>query len=224
MAKKERLKAEGVKITTPEFRMSFPTLFEPRAAEGSDKKKYSVTMQFQIAATEKSKAEGRSVVDIQPLRDAVKAVLVEKYGADTTKWPAFGDGKGLIKLPFRSGTEQGKADSPGLGEGIIFVQASKNGDQIRPGVVDGSLKPITIPSDVYGGCYGRATINPYFWEFMGKFGVSFGLQNVQLIRDGERFGGGEAATDAFDAIPTPGGAQAVGAGAGAGKSSDPLGL
>lgn len=227
MIKKQRLKAESVKILTPEFQASFPNLFTPKAAPGSDKLKYSLVMLFQVKETAKSKAEGRKVVDIKPLKDAVSAVLAEKFGPDKSKWPPFGDGPGLFKLPFRSGEEPGKKDAAGLGEGIMFINATKNGDQIKPGIVhahagpDNRPAPLTVPTDFYGGCYARATVNPYFWEYMGRMGVSFGLQNVQKLRDGEPFGGGVAAENEFDAIQIPGGATPAGVVAATG---DPLGL
>lgn len=209
---KQRMKSEGVKIQTEEFRMSFPNLFTARAAKPGDKAKFGVTMQFQVLETEKSKKEGRKVVSVENLKEAVRNVLAEKFGADRSKWPPFGDKSGQIQVPFHDGAAHDKKDKPGLGEGIMFVAATKNADQVRPGVVDsvagpdGKPRPIVAPSDIYGGCYGRATINPYFWEYMGKMGVSFGLQNVQKLRDGERFGGGTEAADDFDAIPAPTGA------------------
>jgi hypothetical protein len=212
---KNKMKSEMESIMTPEFRASFPSLFEPRAAKPGDKAKYSIQMLFQVKETAKSKAEGRKVVDLEPLKVLVRNVLTEKYGQDRSKWPA-----GLF-LPFRDGMEPGKKDLNGYGEGIVFVGASSV--KVKPGVVHayaeaGTNKPalLTVPSDFYGGCYARAKVNAFAWEYMGKVGVSFGLQHVQKLRDGEPFGGNGSAADQFDAIAEPAGAEAAPAAGGSG--------
>lgn len=212
MVKKQRLKAENETVLTPEFQASYPALFEAKKMEGATKAYFSVQAIFQTKETAKSKEEGRSVVDIEPMKALARGVMAEKYGADRTKWPKFGDGaNGTVKLPFRSGEEAGKKDKKGYGAGITFVEFKKPGDQVRPGIVgskagpDGKPELITVPSDVYGGCYMRAKINPYFWEVGGKMGISFGIQSLQKLRDGEPFGGASDAQADFDAIPVPAG-------------------
>lgn len=224
MAKKQRLKAENETIITPEFQAGYPNLFEPKAMEDNPKKKrYSVCALFQTAETEKSKAENREVVNLEPMKALVRGILTEKFGPDRTKWPVVGDGKnGTVKLPFRSGVEPGKKDKKGFGPGITFVDLGKPGDQVRPGIAgpragaDGRPELITVPSDVYGGCFMRAKVNGYWWESHGRQGISFGLQSIQKLRDGEPFGGGSDAQADFDAVPTPlaedGGLAPVGAG------------
>lgn len=211
MANKKKLVSEKATVVTPEFRASFPALFEARAVKQGDPAKFSVQMLFQVKETAKSKAEGTKVVDIAPLKELVRNVLVEMYGADRAKWPTN------LVLPFRDGGEVGKKDLAGYGDGIIFSTAtSKN----KPGVVyphagtDGRPEVMNVPSDFYGGCYARAKVNAYHWEYMGKVGVSLGLINVQKLRDGEMFGiRGDAPKD-FDAIAAPAGTPA-GAAAGA---------
>lgn len=233
MAKRQQLEAEKVKLQTPEFQASFPALFEATSVNPGDKKKFSVQMLFQVKETPASKAAGRKVVDIQPLKNLVRAVIEEKFGKDQAKWPPIGDQVGMLKLPWRSGTEIGKKVAgtndyqPGYGEGIIFAAASSIN---KPGVVDahedknnpGHPAPIAAPSDVYGGCFMRAKVNAYYWEYMGKKGVSLGLINAQKLKDGEPFGNRTSAANDFDAIDAPsGGSQAPAmAGAGAASGSD----
>ena len=219
MAKNQKTQAEKEKILTPEFRVSFPAIFEPRAAQPGDKAKYGVTMLFRVTETAESKRLGEKVVDIAPLKDAVRLVAEQKFGTDRTKWPK-------LKLPFRSTAQEedaAKKNQPGYDTGVIFAMASCPGTNARPGIVyshagpDGRPAPLTIPSDFYGGCYARATINPYYWEYMGKQGISFGLQNVQKLRDGEPFGSRAAAENDFDAVEIPAGLLTC-------ATADPLGL
>ena len=186
-------------VTTPKFRVSFPAVFSKRKIEGQtdEQAKYSIQMLF------------KKTDDITVLKNAVRAAVIEKWGADQTKWP-----KGLI-LPFRDGTEK---DYDGYGPDVIFVSASS---KMKPGLVDQNVQPIIEPSEFYGGCYARATINAFAWEYMGKRGVSFGLRNIQKMADGEPFGGGSKAENDFE--PIGGGAAKAAPAAGA-KEEDPLGL
>ena len=215
VAKKQRMKSETVKLVTPEFRASFPAVFEAKSAPNSTKKQYSIQMLFRVAPNPKDPQE--PVVDIEPLKALVRNVVIEKFGPDKAKWPPVvppgEDAKvGFLKLPFRDGGDMTHKDKPGYGVGVIFAQAAKNGEHVRPGVVhshagpDGRPAPLTMPTDLYGGCYCRAEVNAYFWEYMGKLGVSLGLNHVQKLRDGEPFGAQGAAEDAFEAITPPAGA------------------
>lgn len=228
MAKKQRMKSEDVKITTPEFRVSYSAVFEPKAAKEGDKKKYSVNAIFQVAETAKSKAAGTKIVDIEALKTLVRNVAIEKFGADRTKWPKIGDKAGELKFPFRLGTEPSHKDKDGYGEGTMFVNLSNA--TTKPGIVesfagpDRRPAPLAAQSDFYDGCYARAEVNAYYWEYMGKMGVSLSLQNLQKLRDGERFGGRGNAADSFAAIDAPAG-QPAGVGAGAGSNAaDPTGV
>lgn len=226
MAKKERMKSEDVQIQTPEFRVSYPSVFKP--AELS--KKYELVAIFQVAETEKSKAAGTKVVSIESLKELCRNVAIEKYGVDRAKWPKIGDGVGLLKFPFRDGgTEPGHKDKDGYGPGTIFVTLSSKTQ--KPGIVESFAgpdgvrpAPLAAESDFYAGCYARAVVNAYWWEFAGKFGISLGLQNIQKLRDGERFGGRSNAADSFAPIDAPKG-QPAGATAGAASAAaDPTGV
>lgn len=227
MAKKQKMKSELVKIVTPEFRASFPALFEAKAAMNSDKPKYSVQMLFRVAPNPAKPANpDEKPVDLTQLKNAVKAVVVEKFGNDPAKWPKVGSGVGELQLPFRDGNEPGKKDKEGYGPGVIFATASSDPRWNPPPKVfhpyagaDGRPALLTVPTDVYGGMYARATVNPYYWEYMGKLGVSLGLQHVQKLRDGETFSGRGSAENDFDAIPPADGGIAAPAGAAVG---DPL--
>jgi hypothetical protein len=214
-------KKERVKIVTPEFRASFPALFQAKKVNANDpneKAKFSVQMLFQVAESPASKALGIKVVDITPLRNAVAAILLEKLGVDWQKkiTERKGDGSPVYRMPFRDGNAVEKRDVDGYGQGVIYVTASS---LYKPGVIDANKVEILNPQDVYGGCIMRASVHPYWYEVKGNKGVTFGLDNAQKVRDCQPFSGRTKAEDDFDAIEQPaGGASPVGA-AGAG---DPL--
>lgn len=204
-------KKEFIKVRTPEGRASFPNLFEAKKVNETDKKaKFSTQILFRVEATPESTKAQEPVVNINELQEAVRRCITNEFGPrEGGKWPQFGDGSaGTLKLPFRSGEEPTKKDQPGYGKGVVFIQATT---ETKPGIVGPDLNPLSLPHELKGGDYIKATVNAYYWKYMGKQGVSFGLQNVQKVRDGEAFGNRTSADKDFDAIPAPSGATPVGA-------------
>lgn len=173
-------------ITTPEFRVSFPAVFQARSAAEGQEAKFSITMLFP------------KTVNIDVLKQAVLEAIIEKWGADKAKWP-----KGL-RLPFRDGSEK---DYEGY-ENVTFCTASS---KMRPGLVDQNVQPIISPEEFYGGCYARATIAAFAYDKAGNKGVSWGLRNIQKVRDGEPFSGRSKPENDFDSIPVPAGSASEGA-------------
>lgn len=218
------------RIITPEFRVSWPSVFEARKVNENDpneKPKFSIVMLFRVKETEKSKELGEKPVDLTELRQAVAACFAEHLGSSWQEEikKRKGDGSPMYRSPFRRGDDPEKADKDGFGPGVIYARASS---LYKPGVVDWNKQDIINPREFMGGMYARAQISVLWYSVKGNKGVSFGLDNVQKIRDGEIFGGGQKAQDAFDAIEPPEGAGVAveaGASAGAGEvstSSDPL--
>jgi hypothetical protein len=81
--------------------------------------------------------------------------------------------------------------------GHYYMTVSNNR---QPGLVDKSLQPILDASELYSGCYARVSINAFAFNTSGNKGVSFGLNNVQKLADGESFTGATRAEDDFSAI------------------------
>lgn len=192
------VKQERIQLTTPEFRVSYPAVFEPKKNNLNPKAdpKYSIVMLFD---TKNPKvAEG-----LKAMKEAVMRIITANLGPDQTKWPRNEKtGEFAFRTPFRDGKEK---DSAGYGEGIIYAQANSTMKH-KPGIVypwagpDGRPAVLTEPNDFYGGCYARATINPFWYDKGVNKGVSFGLLNIQKLRDGEPFGGGKTAENDFDPI------------------------
>lgn len=173
----EKMSIEAKKVITPMFRVSFPQVFKPKAFE-SQEPKYSIVMLFDKKA------------DLKALRLAAENAATEKWG-DKTKWPK------TLRLPFKDGNE--KAQLPGY-EDTIVVSASSQA-KYRPGVVDQARSPITEEDGTfYAGCYARAQLLAFAYDMAGNKGVSFALQNVQKMKDGEPFSGRKAAEDVFDSV------------------------
>jgi len=158
-------------VMTPKFRVSYPKVFKAEVNDLSGKMEFSIVALFK-------KGE-----DLANLKKAAEELLVEKLGADKTKWP-----KGL-KSPFRDQADKEKDGNlpPGHDAGAIFMNLKS---QQKPGVVDQDVQAIIDESEFYAGCYAQATVRPYYYDQKGNKGVAFGLQNIQKLSDGEPLGGG----------------------------------
>lgn len=71
----------------------------------------------------------------------------------------------------------------------------------QPGIVNGAKQPITDDAEVYGGAWVRCSVNPNAYSVKGNNGVSFWLNNVQKLRDGEPLSGGARSRAEDDFTP-----------------------
>ncbi len=164
-------------VLTPKFRVSFPYVFRPsKPMQAGAEPKYSITMLFPKGA------------DLSALKAAAQAAVVEKWGADKTKWPKN------MRNPFR---DQGEKEFEGYEEGATFLTATS---KQRPGLVDADVKDIIDEHAFYPGCYARASVRAFAYDQAGNRGVSFGLQNLQKLADGDPLGGRTKPTDDFEPV------------------------
>jgi hypothetical protein len=173
----DKMDIKKKRCVTPEFRVSYPAVFRAKSYEGNEAK-YSVTMLF------------KKNVDLSALKRAAHNAAIEKFGPKE-KWP-----KGL-RMPFRNGDEK---EQQGF-KGTIYVGASSKN---KPGLIDRLKEPIINEEDFYPGCYARAEIIAFAYDNKGNRGVSFALQNLQKLRDGENLSGRKKAEDVFDAVEDDG--------------------
>lgn len=179
----------STKVVTGEVRLSYVHLFEKYTNIEGNEPKYSVVLL--VPKTDKA--------TIAAIEDAQKAAL------ETGKNSKFG---GKIpagwKNTFRDGDDPAEADlekNPEY-EGHMFINVSTDR---TPGIVDRDMSPIMDSTEVYSGCYARVSINAFPFSAQGNKGVSFGLQHVQKIRDGEPLGGITRAEDDFEPLDEDGG-------------------
>lgn len=216
-------KQETVTLLTPEFRLSYPYLFDPQKQQRADGKtfdKYSCVMIFRVKPTPESEAKGEKIVDIKPLRTMALTAVQSKWGLDQSKW----DKKLFVEhpngnSPFRDG---GLKNTDGYGPGTIYVTAWST---FKPQVFDRAKNEVLDKNLFYPGCYARAVISMFSWYNKQKGnGVSFNLHGIQFVRDGNPLTARVDASKEFDAIETPAVAAAAGApNAQAAAEADPFG-
>lgn len=134
--------------------------------------------------------------DKTPKMETLAAALAEVHGFLQKKFPQ------TAKTAIRSGEDE-RPDAPGYGPGSLFANMRS---EAPPGVVD--LSKVTIHpregngDEIYPGAVCRATITVFAYpdgrKDNGGRGYSFGLGNVQKIKDGARIDSRVAAEDDFD--------------------------
>ena len=169
-------------LMTPEFRVSFPEVFEPKAF-GNSAAKYSVCMLFPRTDEVKDFFTKCKRIEAQ--------VIAEKWGENVPD--------GLKTLPINDGNKKSKLQ----GYKDHYFITPKSGT--KPGLVDGQIQPIIDREQFYGGCYAKATLNIYAYEYREggtviSRGVTFGLNNIMKTKDGDAFSGRTRPEDDFQPI------------------------
>ncbi|WP_035288039.1 DUF2815 family protein [Clostridium sp. KNHs214] len=163
------------KVITGKVRFSYANVWEPKSINGGDEK-YSVSLII-------PKSDTKTINEIKAAIEAAKQEGKAKFGG---KIPAN------LKTPLRDG-DIDRADDEAY-KNSYFVNANSKD---RPQIVDKNVKPILDQSEVYSGCYGRASITFYAFNQNGNKGVACGLGNLQKLSDGEALSGRSSAKDDF---------------------------
>lgn len=172
----------ATKVITGKVRLSYAHLFTPKAINEGQEPKYSVSLLI-------PKSDKVTIKKINAAIEAAKKEGEKILAGKSGKIPAN------IKLPLRDGDEE-RPDLPEYA-GHYFVNA--NSTQ-KPGIVDQNVEPVMDQSEVYSGCYARASINFFAFDKAGNKGIGCGLNNIQKLADGEPLSGRSRAEDDFDTV------------------------
>lgn len=166
-------------IITPKARLSFPNLFTAKPFEdGDDKKFFSTSILIPPGA------------DITLLRQAAEKAAKEKFGENP---------KGKLKSPFLNA---GDIASSSDFEGWTLIRTKSLS---KPGVVAATGQNVVDESDVYAGRWAAISLRPYAYDHpKGGKGVSFDLQNVQLLDHDDPIGNSKPrAENEFEPVDMP---------------------
>lgn len=176
-------------VITPEAILSYPHLFEPRAGGDGQKAKYSCALIFT--------KEIQETPEFKAMKKVALEVAIEKYGDKAKSMIRSGS----LRWPFRDDSEE-----KGYPEGSVFLNVRT---ERVPGIVSiyphpetGKPLPITNEEEIYAGCIVRASLAAYDYNREGNKGITFGLNNVQKLRDcapEDRLDGRKKAEDEFEA-------------------------
>lgn len=170
--------SRSARIVTATALGSYVTVLQPRAFKDQEPK-YSISLLWE---------KGNPF--IAKLQAEIERVAVTKFGPTAVAMLA----KGKLKNPLRDGDEE-RSDDP-VYAGKMFLNASS---KRQPGVVDAHLQPVIDADEVYSGCYFKASISLFPFDREMK-GVAAGLNNVQVVKKGERIDGGLSAEEEFSEV------------------------
>lgn len=185
-------------ILTPKFRSSYANVFTPRGSKSEpDKKKFSITALFSADAE-----VPRGSISIKEMKKVALAAVYEKWGdTDDTRRKIKA---GKIRMPFIEGDRlQSDIDDGKVPKGTVLMMRFNSSATSRPGVVDryrgpdGKAMVLEDEEQFYSGCYARADVKPYVYDRDDGKGVTFVLNNVQKLGEGERLAGRRPASEAF---------------------------
>lgn len=166
------------KVVIKNVRLSYAHLFEPRAMEGSDEKKYSCVALIDKGDTEAIEAIKQGVANA--LRNAGLTRLSVASAVDK-----------LLRDGDLKDSESYK------GKFYMNVKSDKKPSVVKRNA-DNTIVNVTDEEEVYSGCYAMMSVNLHAYNRNGNQGVGAYLRAVCKTADGERLSGGVAnAADDF---------------------------
>jgi hypothetical protein len=183
-------------MLTPRGRAMYVKVFKPALNKLSKKMEYSMLLHFPKGT------------DITPLIKECQRVRDERWA------PVNGVVK-KVAMPFHKAEE--KAEE-GPGGKLIFPEGFEAGGVYMtmradpekgpgPEVCDENKQPILDMSEFYSGCWCRASVGFYAYDY-GKPGVGTGLRNIQRLGKDKSLTGRTTAEQDFEAVDIEGGAEA----------------
>jgi len=167
------------RVTTGEVRTSYFSALQSRKNEMNGKDEYST--QILIPKTD--------TATLAAMKAAAKEALAAKFGDKIPK---------NVRNPLRDGDTETKTDGSPLGReyaGHFFCNVKSTS---KPGAIDTHGNDLIGSDDIVSGDYIRASLNAYAYSQAGNNGVSFGLNNILLVRKGQPLGGAKpSAADDF---------------------------
>ena len=173
------LLARSGNILTCPVRLSFPDVFtRAKPVEIGKEGKFQSNLVFPPAA------------DLSLLYEAAEA-------AAKAKWPNIGQKGGpKIKMPFKNQSDMMDRYDGYAAEGVYLICPSDR----KPTVYDQRQKPVTDPERIYPGVWACVSINPFTYDKGVNKGVSFGLNDLMIVADDKRLGGGGSSPSDFAGI------------------------
>lgn len=146
-----------------------------------------------------------SIVLLYDKKDAAKLLApLQAAAAEVAeaKWPSKGAQvvKAMRYPVIADGDERYPDD--GAFKGKVFVRASTQADPTRrpPGVVNGRMERLLDDEHAFSGCKFKVEVRLFPFDKAGNRGVGVGLNNVQVVAEGERLDGRRAPEDVFEAV------------------------
>lgn len=169
----------STKVVTGKVRLSYVHVFEPYSNQEDQEARYSCTILIPKS-------------DKKTLKAIEEAIAAAKEAGKTRVFE--GRIPASLKTTLHDGDEEADLERNPEYAGHMYMAISA---KQKPGVVDLDLQPILDQSEVYSGCYARVSMGAFAYNTKGNKGISFGLNHVQKVADGDFLGGRTRAEDDF---------------------------
>jgi hypothetical protein len=177
----ETTAADPKKVVCGPVRIGYANVFRPRKREDDEEPSYSCMII--IDKTDR--------VTLRKIAKAIEAAQIEGKAK-------IGNSKSTT---LRDGDEEADLENNPELAGMMYVNISS---KQRPGIVDQTRQKVIDETMVYSGCYVNVSMKAFAYNAKGNKGVSFGLNHIQFVRDGEPLGGMTRAEDDFEDVETEG--------------------
>lgn len=169
------------KVTTGKVRLSYCHVWEPYAAKPDQVAKYSTVILI-------PKSDRETLKKIKRAQAAALELGKGKFGGKIpNQW----------KSTLHDCDEEDDLEKNPEYAGHFRMSVSSN---TQPGIVDRRLDPILDKTEIYSGCYVRVSLNAFAFNTQGNKGVSFGLNHIQKMGEGDSLTGRSRAEDDFDKL------------------------
>lgn len=184
-------KKDPQRFVTPLGRISFPNVFKPKAFEEDDEPVYDTSILIPLKKGQTFEQAIKKDPRFKPIRLAIKAAKIAKWGDDESKWP-----RKIHISVFKDGNDW--VDQEGYKNTVVFTPRNRS----RPQIVDQKLQPITEEDKTfYAGCFALVACRAYAYEYgKVKKGVTLSLESIQKHSDGKRFDGRLDAGEVFEEL------------------------
>jgi hypothetical protein len=180
--------ASPTKFNTGKVRLSYTYLLSPRVETGDNgevkSSKYSVTLLI-------PKSDKKTVDAIKNAQKAAAKEGASKLG----KIPPSGFNPAWSTL--HDGDEEKDTEEQPEYKGCMYLQATS---KQKPGIIDLHGNQLTTEDEVYPGMYGRVNLTCMAYNSGTKKGVTFYLNHVQKMEDGDNLAGRTKPEDVFDIL------------------------
>ncbi len=174
--------SDNYRMLVKMVRISYPHLFQPKAAAPNAQPKYSCAL---------------VVPKDHPTVAELNTAYAQVAGA---AWPQ-GAPAGMA-FPWSDGDTDPKlndpAKAPNIFLGAVRFQCNST---TRPTVVDEHKVEVIDPGKIYAGCYVHASISLYSYVNKPGNGVTFGLDGIMFAAEGDRLDGRPSNDSMFADIP-----------------------
>ena len=161
-------------IRTGKIRCNYVNIVRPKVNSLSGEEEYSIQLLI-------PKSNASLVAEINAM---IEELARERWGANIPP---------MMKRPLRDGDAEGKIEAHYKNSYFMNVKSKE-----APGIVDVEGNPVTLtPNDITNGDFFRVSIGGFTYDTPPPGGVSFGLNNVQIIAKGESISGRQRAEEEF---------------------------